>query len=186
MAGGCAFAIGAAPKNTETYANEAESGRFTLLFWGNGEEVELFVREAPAGWDVILDPQTVALDGSGTEYVSAGTTYVKAKAAHVYVRPDKSGDGYVVIGARARKGEGMITFSQETYFNLTVRKSEPPRRDLIGDVGKGIADFANSITGSITSLAASNAFPVMAGIAFIAAAAVFARLYREYRKLYKG
>ncbi len=113
-------AFGSVAKTSFVRINEGESARFGLLFWGNNESLELWVKEAPSNWVAVIQPESFTLSAdAGSEYVNLGNSNRIATKAEILVKPSAI-DGSVIIGARSRKEANGISFYEEMYFNLTV------------------------------------------------------------------
>jgi hypothetical protein len=121
---GIAHALGTVTKNDAAVLGENESARFTILFWSDDEQyVELWVKEAPANWIVIIEPDNFKInESSGNEYIvlpDRGTK--KALPVDIFVKPSgTSGTQHVVIGARSGNQSEGIVFMQERAFTFTI------------------------------------------------------------------
>lgn len=121
---GIVHALGTVTKSDFAVLGENESARFTILFWSDDEQyVEMWIKEAPAGWAVIIEPDTFKInESSGNEYMvlpDRGTK--KALPVDIFVKASGiSGTQHVVIGARSGNPSEGIVFMQERAFTFTI------------------------------------------------------------------
>lgn len=124
---GHANALGTVVKNNFAVLDENQSARFTILFWSDEEQyVELWVKEAPETWSVIIEPDNFKLNKTtGSEYIALpGISNKLALPVNIYVKPDNiKGKNNVIVVARSGSNSKEIAFIQERSFNLTVEGS---------------------------------------------------------------
>ncbi|OGI11553.1 hypothetical protein A3K64_03545 [Candidatus Micrarchaeota archaeon RBG_16_36_9] len=125
--------MGTVVKNDFAKIEVGESANFKVLFWNIENEsykVELYKKEAPENWVIIVEPNNFNLNASeGKEYIKLPyeNDYVKATLVDIIVKPYSVNPGKynVVLVARSFFPQNGISFSQERLFKFVVEIENP-------------------------------------------------------------